>query len=471
MERPEPSTPARGTALSVTVRYGGTPIDNRVIGAGHSTVDGTAITVDAEKNANGYTVNSAVGRVQVNPESPVALRQEGLEVELTVVQRFRLPRLRWEQGDIVLPVIALAVTLLGLQLTMLYVTLFGAPGGGGGMEPSPEYIARLLDERYDGEDQGVLAERAPRPQAGEAIESFYLQPGHDGPRTQMGGGKNRGRVIRDGSPTAPPAEAAPAVGNQSHAETKVEPNPQPSDADEASEEVAPEEQIAQHITEGWGFSDWYNTEDARRDAEEIHEQLELAKRLLKLDPNDPTGLVLRGYYEYLAMNWAATKRTYEKFTRLYPDEPAGWNNLALVYKRTGDYKKEEELYRIALSLAPDDDHALNNLAVCLAHQGRYNEALAIMEQLEELIPEDAYADLHRAKIYAAMGKEDRAYHFLQKSLVAMKKLDTLHNIEFRQDIRVDPAFETMRQQERFEKLLTRYYGDQPGGWWLRRGDR
>ena len=53
----------------------------------------------------------------------------------------------------------------------------------------------------------------------------------------------------------------------------------------------------------------------------------------------------------------------------------------------------------------------------------------------------------------------------------MRNLDTLHNIEFRQDIRVDPAFEQMRQQERFTKLLMRYYGDKAEGWWTRKKPR
>ena len=114
-----------------------------------------------------------------------------------------------------------------------------------------------------------------------------------------------------------------------------------------------------------------------------------------------------------------------------------------------------------------DDHAINNLAVCLAHQGRFEEALALMKQLEVLTPDDAYADLHRAKIYAAMGKEPEAYKHLELSLQRMKQLDTLHNIEFRQDIRVDPALDELRKQDRFRNLLTRYYGNRKEGWWLK----
>ena len=94
----------------------------------------------------------------------------------------------------------------------------------------------------------------------------------------------------------------------------------------------------------------------------------------------------------------------------------------------------------------------------------------MLRQLEREIPDDAYADLHRAKTYALMGDEPKAYKFLEKSLKSMRKLDTLHNIEFQQDIRVDPAFLTMRKAERFKRLLLRYYGKRQGGWWKLDGE-
>ena len=81
-----------------------------------------------------------------------------------------------------------------------------------------------------------------------------------------------------------------------------------------------------------------------------------------------------------------------------------------------------------------------------------------MRQLEVLDPGDPYADLHRAKIYAEMRDDERAYEYLEKALEGMKALDTLHHIEFRQDIRVDPSFARLRQSHRFRGILVRYYG-------------
>ena len=94
----------------------------------------------------------------------------------------------------------------------------------------------------------------------------------------------------------------------------------------------------------------------------------------------------------------------------------------------------------------------------LGHQGRFDEALAIMKELEVRTPDDPYADLHRAKIYAEAQNEALAYVYLEKALQGMKSLDTLHHIEFRQDIRLDPSLERLRKQPRFRSLMWRFYG-------------
>jgi tetratricopeptide (TPR) repeat protein len=170
------------------------------------------------------------------------------------------------------------------------------------------------------------------------------------------------------------------------------------------------------------------------------------------------------YYQYLSEDYDDAKETYDKYISVLPEDPAGYNNKALIYKRLKQYDEEERLYRVALSMSEDDTTALNNLAVNLGHQGRFDEAHEIMKDLEVRTPDDPYADLHRAKIYAEAQNEAMAYSYLEKALEGMKVLDTLHHIEFRQDIRLDPSFSKLRGQRRFKALMWRYYGtDAPVG--------
>lgn len=469
-ELPPLRPPARAPeALLLTVRVNGTAVESRVAGPGERLLPDVPVDVSAIRAPEeGFVVRGAGEERPVRAASPATLHAGAIDVEVGVVRRFRLPRFAWDQEDAVLPVLLAAMTLLGLQLTLLTM-LFAGGGGASGFEPTPEYLARLLRGDTEGAEQGVPARvESARPRTGDPIESFYLPKGHAGPITTMGGGRNVGPRRRIGSPDAVAPAAAPDTPGPLPEELPPDAVAEAAlDAGNEAAETEDEQPIAVEPNEGWGFTDWYDVQDARKEAKEIEEQLRIAREILAIDPDNPQALMIRAYYEYLAMDYAAARRTYDRFTRLYPDDPAGWNNLALTYKRTGDWKKEEELYRIAISLDPVDDHALVNLALNLGRQGRFDEAWQIMDQLEVLRPDDPYCDLHRAKIHALQGHEDRAYRFLQKSLAGMRKLDTLHNIEFRQDIRIDPAFDTMRRQERFRDLLNRYYGDDPAGWWQR----
>jgi Flp pilus assembly protein TadD len=455
----------------VTLTLNGVPVETRASAGSGAVAADYRTDLAAEAVGAGFRVDAADGSRMVRPGDRTTMTGGPVGVALEVVPRFRLPRFAGIDADLSLPTIMLAVTLLGTQITLLLVVLGVIVGqeGGPGMTVTPEYIARLLRGDYDGAEEGVLAHSAPRPADGDPIQSFYLQPGTPGPLTRLGGGANVGPRRQMGDPTATPSAMGAKGGGGPDPKPVFEPSadPAPGDAGEEGQEVEP--QITVEVNEGWGFTDWYNTQDARQDAREIEEKLQEAHEVLRLDPDDPFGLSTRAYYEYLAMDFGAARRTYERYTSLYPERGAGWNNLALTYKRTGDYQKEEALYRIALDREPDDPTALINYAVCLAHQGRTDEALAIMRRVEVLNPGDPYAELHRAKIYAIRGDEARAYTHLQRSLASMKELDTLHDIEFRQDIRIDPAFVTMREETRFRDLLTTYYGDRPEGWWQRLG--
>lgn len=345
-------------------------------------------------------------------------------------------------------------------------------GGNDGGIFAADYLARLLKEDYAGADEGYLEVK--KVDAEKKQESFYLPAGDDGPITEMGGAEETApepvRTAEEAKAPPPPViveeEAAPETVDIGEAvadaaETEEAPQTEHDDAGEDASDTDSEEdrEAPAEEEQGWGVQDWYDARDARIDELEVETMLRYSKERLRIDPNDPDALSILSYYQYLAQDFESALKTYDKFIQLYPDASAGYNNKALVYKRLGDYQTEEQLYRMALALDPDDVTALNNLAVNLAHQGRHDEALAIMNRLEVLDPGEPYADLHRSKIHAQAGNDDEAYAFLEKALQGMAKLDTLHHIEFRQDIRVDPSFEKLRQTPKFHAILRRYYDD------------
>jgi tetratricopeptide (TPR) repeat protein len=348
-------------------------------------------------------------------------------------------------------------------------------GPGSGVDA--EYLARLLRKDYAGEDDGVI-EPEDRDQKGEkkTERGPWIPAGNNGPITKMGGAEEVApdavraprteelaeREKPKPKPEKPPELVAPDdVGTPIEvAEVEpVEPDDEGDAATDAADGADEEVELPAEEERGWGLQDWYDEQDARLDELEIKYTIEIAKRRLRIDPDDPAALSLLSYYQYLNEDYTGAERTYDRFISLFPEEAAGYNNKALVYKRLGQYGKEESLYRVALSLEPLDVTAMNNLGVNLAHQGRYDEALEVMKQLEVLDPDEPYSDLHRSKIHAEMGNDELAYQFLDKALTGMAKLDTLHHIEFRQDIRLDPSFKKLRETRRFREILLKYYGE------------
>jgi hypothetical protein len=345
-----------------------------------------------------------------------------------------------------------------------------AGGIAGGMQA--EYLARLLREDYEGVENGVIVQRTPE----IAKESPGFMPAGDiGPVTEFGGAEQVApepvRAAEHEEETAPPArsEQPERAIETSEAGTPVTPpaevvldgqaevddglDTDAEKSDEPEPEVVPAEE-----KKGWGVRDWMDASAAEREKMEVDMMTDLAQQRLKIDPNDLEALGILSYYQYLQGDLDAAQRTFDRLIELTPEDPAGYNNQALVFKRRGDYQREEGLYRVALALDPMDHTALNNLAVNLAHQKRFDEALFTMERVELLAPGDPYSDLHRSKIYAEMGDDETALVFLRRALEGMANLDVLHHIEFRQDIRVDPSFAKLRDDARFRAILTEYYG-------------
>ena len=400
----------------------------------------------------------------------------GLTVDLDLVARQDARRLPLHAGvDLGLAVVVVALLVLVIQVNMLasLLTRQALSTQTTTPDPTPEYIARLLEQDLDGAEEG-RRERAERPEHTQKNHSFYLPAGNDGPLSRTGGGARTGeevqRVEATEEPDAPldPPEHPPAPepqleGEPDHIEVPDAPAAEPTfvaelEAVELRDDLAAVPPAVEKFI-GWGFKDWFEVQDARPEQKaEWQEALEMARVRLRIDPNDPYALNTVGLYAYLAENHELSRATYQRMMELHPNTPAAYNNYALVLKRSGEYVEEEALYRRALDLDPTDTHVLNNLAVCLAHQARFDEALAVMDRLDQIDPEDSYADLHRAKIYAAMGKDRKALRYLERALGDAPDLDTLHHIEFRQDLRLDPVFRELRHDRRFRKVLEDAYG-------------
>ncbi|MCB9778107.1 MAG: tetratricopeptide repeat protein [Alphaproteobacteria bacterium] len=381
-------------------------------------------------------------------------------------------------GDVSLVVVAMALWVGVAQAGKFWQTHVAVQASNGDQyEMSPELIARLLERDLEGEQRGIEAQ-ADRPEHDRTSKGVYLPAGNDGTLARANGGENQGpEVIRtpppedelDDLPTADrPEEGEDALALQltddvPELEAPSAPVPDsslPQDEAAEAERLATRPQDPMERFIGWGLRDWLDAgqQDKKLDPQ-VERQLQAARTRLELNPDDIGALQVVGHYAYLAERVDLCQGAYNRLVELVPDDPAVYNNLALTYKRQGEFQQEEALYRKAVELDPFDPIVLNNLAVNLAHQARFDEALDIMQLLDELMPGDAYTELHRAKIYAAMGKRQKAYKHLERALEGVDQLETLHHIEFRQDLRLEPLFAELRHEDRFRRLIEKRYGD------------
>ncbi|HMV67598.1 MAG TPA: tetratricopeptide repeat protein [Myxococcota bacterium] len=342
-----------------------------------------------------------------------------------------------------------------------------------------ELLARILRKDFDGDsDDAFILQQTPRHVSRIEVDN-YLPAGDVGPITEMGGAERvtvrpeRREKAEAALPPArkkvdapPPAPEAPPDGA-----VLLQPDAAEAEGEADTEGVAPDgdepvddpSRGRSEEKRGWGVRAWLDASPPE-DKREVELSKRLVERKLRIDPDDPAALGLLAYYQYLQEDYPSAERSFDRLIEMYPDESAGYNNKALVFKRRGEYAKEEGLYRVALAIEPDEPTALSNLAVNMAHQKRYPEALALMDKVDKLTPEDPYCALHRAKIHAAMGHDEQALSYLRVALEGMASLDVMHHVEFRQDIRLDPVFTTLRHDPRFIAVLEEYYGgDSPVG--------
>ena len=449
-----------GHGLRVEVRFHGVPVSQAVHWPSRACVAVGASLDDAIPTPDGGPLAMARwhGRDEVALRpclqglKPRVLRPgeawhwtdgRGVEVQMDLVPRIPARRRPNHMGgDVALLTLMLMLTVGAAQVQTVARSIFpdvGIQAHSVGL-PSPELIARLMRQDLDG-----AAGDRPLGQPDPEVAPLFMPAGQDGDFSRAGGGREIGPDVS--RVPQPLAEEEPAE------ELRVEVSFTP---EAVVVRAALPEAMERFV--GWGFSDWLDVEGADvQVVEAMADALRGARRKLAIDPDDPAAIQILGHYAYLSERHGLSQESFGRYIELFPEDPAGYNNLALTFKRSGELGREEALYRQALLISPLDEHVLNNLAVNLARQGRTDEALGLMGLLGEISPGDPYAELHRAKIHASMGQHRRAYRHLRAALEGSTGLTTLHQIEFRQDLRLDPSLDALRGERRFARILRNFY--------------
>ena len=106
---------------------------------------------------------------------------------------------------------------------------------------------------------------------------------------------------------------------------------------------------------------------------------------------------------------------FTKVIQLEPDNPAGYNNLGLVYFSLGKYEESISAFQKSLQIVPSAQ-VYTNLATAYFYMKRYPEALPLFEKAVEMSPEDQSFMGNLADGYRWAGNRDKAEATYEKAI-------------------------------------------------------
>ena len=123
------------------------------------------------------------------------------------------------------------------------------------------------------------------------------------------------------------------------------------------------------------------------------------------------------------------------------------NNVGVLYDKKGLYDSAIAEFESALEIEPGNSMARKNLEIAKANKMAVAERAARIQRAEQLAhakPNDPAVSYDLARTYAFYGQKDLAFEWLTKA-----RKQGYRDVEY---LKVDPAFESMRNDADFERL-------------------
>jgi TolB-like protein/DNA-binding winged helix-turn-helix (wHTH) protein/Flp pilus assembly protein TadD len=172
------------------------------------------------------------------------------------------------------------------------------------------------------------------------------------------------------------------------------------------------------------------------------------KQSLDLDPLSVLGYFQLGMEFYFARQYDRTIEQERKALELAPNYIYAYDYLGAAYLQKSMYKESIAEYEKMLALSPGHPRALADLGNAYAVAGRTTEARRTLDQLNELSKHRFVRGVELARIYVGLGDKDEAFECLQRSYDD-------RSIEAFVGFKVDPRFDPLRSDPRFQDLLHR----------------
>ncbi len=177
------------------------------------------------------------------------------------------------------------------------------------------------------------------------------------------------------------------------------------------------------------------------------EALSQMRRAHELDPVSIDKIAGIGEVLYFQKKYDEAISQYQKALEL--DSNSGFARWALgnVYVQNGMYKEAITEYQKSIRLSGESTDEPASLGYVYALSGNKVHALNIIEELKERSKTSYVSPCAIAFIYIGLGEMDRAFEWLEKAYEGRDFVLTT--------LRVEPTFDRIRSDKRFEELLRR----------------
>jgi tetratricopeptide (TPR) repeat protein len=138
---------------------------------------------------------------------------------------------------------------------------------------------------------------------------------------------------------------------------------------------------------------------------------------------------------------------YREAIEIQPESFFAHNNLGVLYDRKGLYDSAIAEFEAALAIEPGNSSAVTNLETAKKNRTAVQERAGRMQRAEQEArarPNDAAASYNVARSYAFYGQKEAALEWLARA-----RKQGYRDLRY---MRVDPAFESMRNDPDFERL-------------------
>src|SRR5690606_25348596 len=118
----------------------------------------------------------------------------------------------------------------------------------------------------------------------------------------------------------------------------------------------------------------------------------------------------------------------------------------VIYKKMGNNKKALEYYRKSIEKNRSYSDSYLNMSAIYIEEGQLEKAIEILTEGIRYSPDAKYLYYNRACCYARLNRKEEAMNDLEKALDLCPNIVNM--------VKVDPDFDSLRQDDRFNRLLS-----------------